>query len=100
MAVVESAVEVLNYSQSMDFLCAGTKKSGGCREVAVSGGSTAGKNRGIKVSSGRGKRRPSFAHFPVPVFLRLLLAIFSPLPIPPNGTPVHRIAFHLSELAQ
>ena len=32
--------EVLNKSQCMDFLFAGTKKRGRCREVDVSGGST------------------------------------------------------------
>ena len=32
--------EVLNNSQCMDFLFSGTKKSGGCNEVAVSGVST------------------------------------------------------------
>ena len=32
--------EVLNKRQFMDFLCASTKKSGRCREVGVSGGST------------------------------------------------------------
>ena len=32
--------EVLNKSQSMDFLPAGRKNSGLCREVGVSGGST------------------------------------------------------------
>ena len=49
----DSCREVLFKSQCMDFLSAGTKNSGHCREVAVSGGSTVGKKakkkRGIKV---------------------------------------------------
>ena len=32
--------EVLNKSQCLDFLSTGTKKSGSCREVAVSGSLT------------------------------------------------------------
>ena len=44
MAVVERwplyCREVLNKIQCMDLLSAGTKKSGLCREVAISGGST------------------------------------------------------------
>ena len=33
-------MEVLNKGQCMDFLSARTKKTGRCREVTVSGGST------------------------------------------------------------